>query len=244
MALFSILIAALLMAAAAKPAEPVFTRVSLEPEGLCFDSPVELDWEAMARREFKEFPIDDPPRDQIVPRGERRRIYSFFTDLPKPFKGQHFYLLAETGTQPIRPQRLFVSFHYRYHPPAKPEPMFRGQLCLPVPDAVHDAGFVATSGVPLSWQKTPATLSRSGSTTRVRLPSGSAPMPPAGLDGGLDEVKAAYILSSAGLKTRYLFVRRVPDTQCRRLCCEFTYDIFRWESGLPVVASSAYGCDI
>jgi hypothetical protein len=65
MIVLATLLGALLTAAAPKPAEPTFTRAYLRPEGLCFWSPVELDWEAMARREFKEFPIDNPPPDRM-----------------------------------------------------------------------------------------------------------------------------------------------------------------------------------
>ena len=62
------LLGALLTAAPPAPTEPTFTRADLGPDGLCFDSPVDLDWEAMARRELTRFPFDDPPRDQLLSR--------------------------------------------------------------------------------------------------------------------------------------------------------------------------------
>lgn len=200
----------------------------------------------MARQELKAFPFDDPPRDQLLSRSRMGvSTFEFSVDLPETLRRRHFYLVAETGSRPILPQRLLGFVQYRFHPPAEPVlEAFYGRICLPVPDAVHDAGFVATSSVPLSWQQAPATLFPSGSATLVRLESGSSALPAPGLDAGRIEVKTAHILSSAELAAKYLFVRRVPDPECLKLCCEFTYDVYRWEPGLPVVASNAYGCDI
>jgi hypothetical protein len=53
MIVLATLLGALLAAADPGPGEPTFSRAYLSPDGLCFDSPVNLDWEAMARREFK-----------------------------------------------------------------------------------------------------------------------------------------------------------------------------------------------
>lgn len=245
MVILATLLGALLAAATPELGEPTFSRAYLRPDGLCFDSPVALDWEAMARREFKTFALDNPPRDQLLSSmrmGDPTFTYS--ADLPDTLTHLHFYLIAETGPQPVVPERLLGTIRYRFQPPANPElDVFSGEICLPVPKAIDDAGFVATSSVPLSWQQTPATLVRSDSTTLVRLQSGSsAALPAPGFDGGAVEVKTAYILSSTELATKYVFIRRMAD--CPRVCCEFTYDIYRWESGLPVVASNAYGCDI
>lgn len=227
------------------PGEPTFSSAYLTPEGLCFDSPRDLDWEALARREFKSFPIDNPPRDQLLSHSSEMQVsvFKYSAALPETLKRLHFYLLTEKGPQTVVPERLLGSVHYDFRPPADPGlPVFSGRICLPVPKAVQDAGFVATSSVPLSWQKAPATLVRKGSTIQVQLPSGSSPLPAPGLDSGAIEVKTAYILSSPEVAVKYLFVRRVAD--CPRVCCEFTYDIYRWESGLSVIASTAYGCDI
>lgn len=143
--------------------------------------------------------------------------------------------------RPIVPERLSGVIQYSSFAPKKFDPpVFYGTLCLPVPKGVDDAGFVATSKVPLSWQEEPATLVRSGSTTRVRLQSGTAILPPPGITGRPIEVKAAHILSSAKLTTKYLLVRRVVDPTN----CEFTYDIYRWQKGLPVLASNPHNCDV
>jgi hypothetical protein len=169
--------------------------------------------------------------------------FTFFTDLPDALKRLHFNLITETGPQPIVPKRLLGTIHYDVHSPAKPKLVgFFGEICLPVPNAVTDAGFVAASSVPLKWKKAPVTLSRSGSATVIRLPSGSSVLPPPGVDGGGKEVKTAYILSNSEFAAKYLFVRRLSDPL--QADCEFIYDIYRWEKGLPVVDWNAYGCDL
>lgn len=118
---------------------------------------------------------------------------------------------------PPIPERLLGSIRYPFlQGRFKPE-VFYGEVCLPIPKGVKDAGFVAASKIPLSWHKEPATLVRSGSTTRARLQSGSETLPPPAITEKPTEVKAAYVLSR---------------------------DIYRWQRGLPVIASSAHGCDV
>lgn len=247
MLILATLFGAALAAAAPEPAEPTFTRAYLKPysrpERLCFDSPVDLDWEAMARRELKGFPIDNPTPAQI-----RKQKWdwgvAFSADLPDSLKGLHFYLLTETGPRQIVAERLEGVVRYETYVPGKPKlEGFSGAVCLSIPKDIHDAGFVATSSLPLSWQKSPATLARSGATTMVRLQEGGfSSLPPPGFDQDSIHVKSTYILSSTELAARYVLVRRVADPD--EVACEFNYDIYRWEPGLPVVASNAYGCDI
>jgi hypothetical protein len=247
MVILATLLGALLTAATPGPGEPTFSRAYIRDwfnrDSLCFDSP-DVDWEAIARREFKEFPVDNPPQDELpkhTTEAGRSSYFTFSAALPDALSGLHFYLITETGTRPIVPKRLFGIIQYPSFTPDKFDPpVFTGMICLPVPNGLGDAGFVATSKVPLSWQKEPATLVRSGSTTRVRLQSGFAILPPPGITEKPIEVKTAYILSSTELTTKYLLVRRVVDPTFG----EFTYDIYRWQKGLPVIASNPHGCDI
>lgn len=249
MVLLATLLGALLTAAAPGPSEPVFTRAYLtyhpeKPSNLCFDSPVELDWEAMARRELKSFDLDNPPREELLKHSREvgGSTLTFPAALPEDLKRRHFYLLTEKGAQPIVPKQLLGSVRYgRYSKDEYGPPRFFGEICLPVPNGLDDAGLVATSKVPLSWREDPATLVREGSTTRVRLPSGAlASIPPPGLNEHVTGVKSAYILSSTELATKYVLVRRVVNPPE----CEFIYDLYRWEPKLPVIASSAWRCDI
>ena len=251
MLIFATLLVALLTTNAPAPSEPTFSRAYLRDlfhrDSLCFDDPVDLDWEAIARREFKEFPVDNPPLDEFpkntTEAGGDTSYFMFSAALPETLRDLHFYLITETGVRPIVPERLSGVIQYPSFAPKKFDPpVFYGTICMPVPKGLDDAGFVATSKVPLSWQKEPAALVRSGSTTRVRLQSGSATLPPPGFNEGAIAVKAAYILSSTKLATKYLLVRRVSDPI--KVDCELIYDIYRWQKGLPVVASNAYGCDI
>lgn len=245
MIMLATVLGVLLAAAAPGPGEPVFSKAYLKPDGLCFESPVDLDWKTMARRELKAFPLDNPPTEELLKHRSEMgdSILTFSAPLPAALKRLRFYLIAETGPRPIVPQRLRGSVRYRFHPPAHPElDVFYGEVCLPVPKAVHDAGFVAASRVPLSWRKGRATLVRSGPATLVQLHSGRSPLPAPGFNEGAAEVKAAYILSSPELATQYLLVRRVADSP--KSNCALTYDIYRWEPGLPVVASNAYDCDV
>lgn len=241
------LLGALLTAAAPVSGEPTFTRAYLAGfftrESLCFDSPVDLDWEAIARREFKEFPVDAPPQDELpkhTTEAGRSSYFTFSAALPDSLRSLHFYLISEAEPRPIVPEHLSGIIQYPSFALNKFEsPLFTGTICLPIPKGVDNSGLVAASKVPLSWQKEPATLVRSGSSIRVRLQSGSAILPPPGITQEPTEVKTAYILSSTELAPKYLVVRRVPAT-----FCEFTYDIYHWKKGLPVIASNADGCDI
>jgi len=113
---------------------------------------------------------------------------------------------------------------------------------LPPPPGIQDAGFVVAINYTVAWNRVPAALVRSDSAILVRLENGASRLPPPGLDGGANEPKTAYILSGAGLPAKYLFVRRLD--RCPDVCCEFAYDIYRWEAGLPVLASNTYGCDL
>ena len=241
MLMLATLLGAVLAAATSQPAEPAFTRAYLKPDSLCFESPVDLDWEAMARRELKDFPIDHPTRDQILKQKWDWGV-KFFADLPDALERLHFYLLAETGPQPIVPERLEGIVRYDSRSLGNPRLQgFHGTICLSVPKNIRDAGFVAISSVPLSWQDSPATLVRSGATLLVRLQDGYSSLPPPGLDEKSIEVKSASILSSTELAPRYVLVRRLTDPS---RTCEFNYDIYRWEPGLPVLASNAYNCDV
>lgn len=225
--------------------EPTFSRAYLTGGDVCFESPVPVDWEALARQTLHAFPLEDPPRDRLLTLGEATGspILPFSAALPKTFEGLRFYLLTESGVRSIEPRELHGWVRYRDSPPARPElERFSGEVCMPVPAGLRDAGFVVSASYPVSWQTAPAALVRSGATTLVRLEEGASSLPPPGLDGGAVEVKSAHILYSTALPIRYLLVRRVA--QCPSVCCEFTYDIYRWEPGLPVIASNTYGCDI
>lgn len=236
------LLGATLAVASPQSDEPTFTRTFLKRDRLCFESPVELDWEAMARRELKGFPIDRPSMAEIRKQKWEWGVI-FSADLPNALEGLQFHLVTEMGVQPIVPESLQGVVRYNLLKPDDPKlEGFHGQVCLAIPEDVREAGFVATSRVPLTWQKTPATLVRSGATTMVRLQQGASSLPPPRYDKTAIVIKSASILSSTALSTRYLFVRRLGDPDS--VPCEFIYDIYRWEPGLPVVESNSYGCDV
>lgn len=242
MLILATLLGSPLAAAAPQPDEPKLTRAFVKRDRLCFESPVELDWEAMARERLKGFPIDRPSMDEIRKQKWEWGV-TFSADLPDAFEGLRFHLVSETGVQPIVPERLQGVVRYGLFKPDDPKlEGFHGEVCLALPKGVRDAGFVATSSVPLAWQKTPATLVRSGAATMVRLQQGASSLPPPTFDKTAIVIKSALILSSTALSTQYLFVRRLGDPDS--VPCEFIYNIYRWEPGLPVVESNSYGCDV
>ena len=238
----ALVLAAVLTASASMPGEPTFSGAYLSLDRLCFDSPIPVDWEALARRELKASEREVLRQEQLEPHMFwDDSTFMFTADVPEDFRPLHFYLLTERGIQPITPEGLRVwgtiNYH-RYAAAASPtEEVVHGEVCLPVPPAVEDAGFVAAVARPVEWQLFPATIDRSGSRTLVRRPNGDWTLPSTGHDTYDTEVRAAYVFSAAGLPAQYLLVRRAES--CPPICCRFPYDVYRWEPGLPVLASNA-----
>ena len=226
--------------------EPTASRAWLRQNLLCFESSVEIDWEAAARRELKTSSIENPLTAELRKEAEGGHDYylDYTAPLPDVLSKLHFYLLSESGVIPIAPQRIYGSIRYRMDV-ARPEPEFvGGEICLLKPQNVLDAGFVVAAHVPIEWSwKRPETISY-GQQLLVRLESGASRLPPPGIDGHPPTVKSLIVVAGSGLHSRYLLARRAPDSRCVAGCCEFAYDLYRWEAGLPQILWSAYDCDI
>ena len=224
--------------------EPIFSRASLTDTGLCFESPEQMSWEVLARRRFAASTLANPPRDQV------KWFYAtgfltFATDLPASLRGASFYILSETGVVMAPAPHLSVTVVYRKALGGTDAPTlsgFDGELCVKPPPGVSDAGFVVSSSQPLELHTTAATITRSGANTLVGVAGKSTILPPSSSKAVAVEVKTAYVLGSRGSSTQYLFVRRAAS--CAQACCEFAYDLYRWDLGLTELTTSAYGCDV
>lgn len=225
--------------------KPTFSPAHLTEEGLCFESPVEVNWEAVARRELADSTIANPPTDQLE-RLWATGVLTFARDLPASLRSTSFYILSEAGVVEAPAPHLSVSVLYditskRTDPPTLRA--FAGELCVkPPPSGVSDAGFVVSSALPLELHTTQAWTTRSGEDVLVRVADKITVLPRSTSPSVAVEVKTAYVLEVSGSSTRHLFVRRVAS--CLEPCCEFAYDLYRWDVGLTEVATSAYGCDV
>lgn len=242
------LLMGVMLAAGTTPSEPTVSRVSVRQDLLCFASPIELDWEAIARRELesRQISIARPPRHQLRRESEGGDDYylDYTGPVPELLSRSHFYLLSERGVVPLRPQRLYGSIRYR-RGAAPVEPQFTGgEVCSPKPHSVADAGFVFASSTPIEWNWRRAETISDGQELLVRLASGASRLPLSGVKGHPAAVKTLLIVGGSVFTTRYLFVRRVSDDACIAACCEFAYDLYRWEPGLPQILWSGYGCDV
>lgn len=237
------LLGALVILSSGAPAsDPMFSRATLTADRLCFDSPMSVDWQALARQEFDLFPLEGPSLEQLAARANL--TFDFSAELPASSTALHFYVLSEAGLREIAPKRLLGHVRYRHNAPEPPElETVYGEICLPRPDGLTDAGFVAATSVPAAWQTELADLRRSADGLLVRLNTGSSRLPPPGARGAV-AVRTAYVLSAPELPRQYLFVRRVPDHDCLGVCCTYAYDLYRWEAGLPSILWSAYDCDV
>ena len=237
------LLGALVILASGAPApDPMFSRATLTADRLCFDSPLSVDWQALARQEFDLFPLEAPPLEQLA--GSAHPTFDFSAELPASLTALHFYVLSEAGFREIAPNRLLGHVRYRHDAPEPPKlQVIYGEICLPRPAGLTDAGFVAATGVPVAWRTERADLRRSADGLLVRLNTGSSRLPPPGAKGAI-AVRTAYVLSAPEFPRRYLFVRRVPDPDCLGACCTYSYDLYRWEAGLPSILWSAYDCDV
>src|SRR5215218_8407724 len=61
--------ALVILSSGAPASDPMFSRAKLTADRLCFDSPMNVDWQALARQEFDLFPLEEgPPLEQLAAR--------------------------------------------------------------------------------------------------------------------------------------------------------------------------------
>lgn len=239
-----------------------FTRAFHTEGEIRFEPFGEVDWEAIARANFDEFDIDDPPREKI--RENWWEIgwistFAYSARLPDEVAEARYYLLAESGVVEVEPVALRGSIQYAANEEASSvsEPEFEGVIVSrPMTDmAIEDAGFVLRASRAVSFQVEEIPLDGS-STPRIERQSASDLVTYGLIDQAGNEwvfgkrrpgqpgIRRAYKLTIEPQMGSYFFVRWEPDEQCVVDCCHYAYSLFRFEIDPRRELDNRYECDI
>lgn len=231
--------------------------------GVSFEPAFPVDWERVARTNFRLFDVDHPDRAQV--RGHYFEpggiaLFEYEALLPASKTSSYHYALAESGAVPLLPEKLLGSIGYDSNRSATrvQPPRFWGTMLARAAtgQAVADVGFVMIADKPLTFQMIKVAASAdngSAGIVRTKVDEKKDAFVYRDSEGShfqigehttkFPGVKSAYVMSVSGDQTKYLFVRWAPDTDCVEGCCQHSYLLIRLGKEAEVVAESSYACD-
>ena len=236
----------------------IFTPAYLRSGDVEFDTPLDVDWEALARNHYGSAKLTNPDRDEI-----RRRwsevtgaTFEFDASLPPLFKSGTFYLIAESGSGFLEPTQLKGTVTYQSDEAATQisAPTFYGTVLTAVNPRPADAGFIVYSPVRRTVTKIEGLRNRTQEPRLSVRQEGNENIFTLTDRGKMIVVgrkPAKYpVLQSATLfrfgqgDTAYLAIRWVPDKDCIEACCEHAYSLYRISDVAELVLENFYDCDV
>jgi hypothetical protein len=167
--------------------------------------------------------------------------FAFTAQLGERLRDRSYCLIHEAGIEIFRLKHLEGTVIY--DSPEDPAPVARVEVAVcgvgRVP--IKCAGFVVLgeSSAPRTWAVSKVAVGIDGAA-RVDGRSVMIPESPS----GISLVRMAFAFTDPADGTKYLFVRRVPDTHCQYACCESSDDLFAVGAKLTLVLSNGYDCDL
>ena len=231
----------------------VAARYDATASVVLFESPVEIDWEAKARKHFKMFDFERPTTKDIA--YLRERIWEISGDTeekfsfapPRGWRAMSYVLISARGIEPLRVARLegTISFDFDQSQP----PAFIGVRHFSGEAAsqrgVRGGGFALLSrhaAPPKRIDGAVATVARGadGVTLSYADAEGRASITyPAKWHGTFE---TAFGLRVAG--RRYLFIDWPPDTANYDAGCQDSFFLYEVGKTLTLVATNDYNCDV
>ena len=246
--------------AAAAPVEPVKTpfagaRYDEAQRAVRFEPFAAVDWEKVARRNFRRFDIDHPPPKVVddlrahVWEGSGDAQVTFRAPLEPQVARGTYRLISAAGILPLEAAALDVSIGFHFEPPLPPKTIVRrGFWGEVVSQRIASGGgggvvyWTLGNERPVRIEQAHAEIHQVGdrivlsyADERSRA-SGEWAQPSA-----FTAFISSYGLSIAG--QRYLFVAWPADTANIEAACLHRFSLYAVHEALEAVASVDYDCD-
>jgi len=237
----------------------VFTSAYLRSRDIEFDTPLDVDWEKLARTHYGDAKLANPDRDEIRKQWNeisRGATIEYDADVPQMFRSGAFYLLAESESGFVEPTKLTGSVTYKSDEDAVQiaPPMFSGTIHGTGTSLATDAGFMVYSPVRVPVSRIDGLTSRKQDprlSVRREHDENVFTLALAGKLTTVGRKPAKYpVLQSATLfsfgqgATTYLLIRWAPDKDCIEACCEHAYSLYRVGDAAELILENFYGCDV
>lgn len=218
-----------------------------------FESPIEVDWKAKARKHFKKFDFDRPTAKDIA--YLRERIWEISGDTeekfsfapPRGWRAMSYVLISARGMEPLRVARLEGTISFDFDN-SKPQAFvgirhFSGE-------AVSQRG-VRGGGIALLSRHEAPPKRIAGAVATIARGADGVTLSYADAEGRAsitlparwhDTFETAFGVRVAG--RRYLFVDWPPDIESYEAGCQDSFVLYEVGTTLTAVASSDYNCDV
>jgi len=208
---------------------------------VAFRAFMKIDWEQLARRHFKAYPLADLSKAQIEELAGKsffgHTSVDFLAPLPEAYKTARFLFLSEDGSRRLEAVALKGTVRYALDSRMTgiERVVFYGQVIgVPRPNNVASGGFVAL-------------LADGQELSQEEIVSREIPQLEAVNPYGKLKIKRQIRYRFEGAEESYLFVQFEADTACHYGCCQFAYLLFRGDpktGALTQLQSSLFECDV
>jgi hypothetical protein len=210
--------------------------------GVEFDSPIEIDWRALAPTRY-----DNPSKSELAEFEKQKDMFGntekeYIVTIVPELARRHFYFFSSDGVVELKVERMKGTVRFGFLNPGQERIDYGGLIGAAKTGTLpQGGGFVAVTPDAEEFEKSAAgvSLSKLSDALRAAAPGDTAKSHPE-----LWKVIKAIRLRRVSTGESYYFVQFAPDTACKWMCCESSYSLATTANPPKFVATNDYDCDI
>jgi hypothetical protein len=219
-----------------------FIKALPTKRGVEFDSPIEINWRALAPRRY-----DNPSKSELAEFEKQKDMFGntekeYVVSIVPELARRHFYFFSSDGVVELKVERMKGIVRFGFLDPGQERVDYGGLIGVAKAGTLpQGGGFVAVTPDAEEFERSPVGVSLSGLSDALRKVAAG------------DDVRSSQELWTIIKANRlrrvktgesYYFVQFAPDTECKWLCCESSYSLATTTNPPKFVATNDYDCDI
>jgi hypothetical protein len=219
-----------------------FINALATERGVEFDSPIEIDWRALAPKRY-----DNPSKSELAEFEKQKDMFGntekeYIVTIVPELARRHFYFFSSDGIVELKVEKMKGVVSFGFLDPGQERADYGGLIGVAKTGTLpQGGGFVAVTPDAEGFEKSAVDMSLSKLSDALRKVATG------------DDVRGApelWTIIKANRVRRvktgesYYFVQFAPDTGCKWLCCESSYSLATTANPPKFVATNEYDCDI
>jgi hypothetical protein len=210
--------------------------------GIEFDSPIEINWRALAPRRY-----ENPSRSELAEFEKQKDMFDntekeYIVSIVPELARRHFYLFSSDGVVELKVERMIGTVRFGFLDPGRARIDYGELIGVAKTGTLpQGGGFVAATPDAEEFENSAVgmSLSKLGDALRQVATGDDIRKSPE-----LWRIIKATRLRRVKTGESYYFVQFAPDTECKELCCLSSYSLTTAANSPKFVATINYDCDI